>query len=115
MQSPLASAEHGSADMAANAQSFARHLCASNKAPATIRGYLAAVAHLDAFLASAEMARSAASIRPERIESFSRRPVGAARPCIRGQPLSQPAAAFRCGPPVLAPRRSPPRQIPTPR
>ena len=70
MQSPPASTAHGSADIAANAQSFARHLRAGNKAPATIRGYLDAVDQFDAFLKRAGMPRAVAAIRREHVESF---------------------------------------------
>ncbi len=58
------------ADIAANAQSFARHLRAGNKAPATIKGYLEAVARLDAFLADRGMPRAVANIHREHVESF---------------------------------------------
>ena len=70
MPSAPASTAHGSADIAANAQSFARHLRAGNKAPATIKGYLSAVELLDRFLAAAGMPRAVADIRREHIESF---------------------------------------------
>jgi site-specific recombinase XerD len=70
MPSAPASTTHGSADIAANAQSFARHLRAGNKGPATIKGYLAAVELLDDFLDAKGMPRAVADIRREHIESF---------------------------------------------
>ncbi len=70
MQSAPASASHGSADIAANAQSFARHLRAANKAPATIKGYQDAVALLDAFLEDRGMPRAVAAIHREHVEAF---------------------------------------------
>jgi site-specific recombinase XerD len=57
-------------DIAANAQSFGRHLRAGNKAPLTIRSYLDAVAMFDAFLATRGMPRAVASLRREHVESF---------------------------------------------
>ncbi len=44
MQSAPTSGAHGTAggDLAANAQSFARHLRAANKSPNTVRSYLEA-------------------------------------------------------------------------
>jgi site-specific recombinase XerD len=57
-------------DVEANAASFARHLRAGNKAPATIKGYLDAVALLDAFLAERAMPRSVAALHREHVEAF---------------------------------------------
>jgi len=57
-------------DIAANAQSFARHLRAGNKAPATTHVYLDAVARLDAFLAAHGMPRDVANVRREHVEAF---------------------------------------------
>lgn len=58
------------ADIEANAQSFARHLRAGSKAPATIHSYLDAVARFDAFLAARGMPRAVASIHYEHVEAF---------------------------------------------
>jgi site-specific recombinase XerD len=58
------------ADIEANAASFARHLRAGNKAPATIKAYLEATAQLDAFLAARGMPRTVAAIHREHVEAF---------------------------------------------
>ena len=51
MRQAPTSGVHGTAgaDIAANAASFARHLRAANKAPATIHAYIDAVARFDAY------------------------------------------------------------------
>jgi site-specific recombinase XerD len=71
LKAPTSAAESTSAgDIAANAQSFARHLRAANKAPATTHAYLDAVARLDAFLAAHGMPRDVANVRREHVEAF---------------------------------------------
>jgi site-specific recombinase XerD len=72
MQETPTSAQEDTArpDIEANAQSFGRHLRASNKAPATIHSYLDAIARLDAFLAARGMPRVVASLRREHVEAF---------------------------------------------
>jgi len=58
------------ADIAANAASWGRHLRAANKAPATIHGYLDAIVRLDAFLAERGMPRAVAPIHRDHVEVF---------------------------------------------
>jgi hypothetical protein len=58
------------ADIAANAQSFARLLPRANKSPDTIKAYLDAVARLDAFLEAHGMPRAVASIHREHLEAL---------------------------------------------
>ena len=68
---PISTAESIAAgDIPANAQSFARHLRAGNKAPATIKAYLDAVGRLDAFLEAHGMPRAVAAIHREHVEAF---------------------------------------------
>ncbi|MBA2380704.1 MAG: tyrosine-type recombinase/integrase [Chloroflexi bacterium] len=57
-------------DIPANAQSFARSLRAANKAPATIKAYLDAVARLDGFLEVHGMPRAVGAIHREHVEAF---------------------------------------------
>jgi site-specific recombinase XerD len=57
-------------DLEANAKLFARHLRAGNRSPATITSYLAAIRHLDEFLAHQGMPRDVSSIRREHLEAF---------------------------------------------
>ena len=58
------------ADIAANAQSFARLLPRANKSPDTLKAYLDAVARLDAFLEAHGMPRAVASIHREHLEAL---------------------------------------------
>lgn len=70
-QAPTSAADDSATgDLTANAVSFARHLRAANKAPATITGYMAAITQLEAFLAAAGMPRSVGAIRREHVEAF---------------------------------------------
>jgi site-specific recombinase XerD len=59
-----------SSDIAELGASFARHLRAGNKSPATIKSYLEAVGQLDAFLADRGMPRAVANLTREHIESY---------------------------------------------
>jgi site-specific recombinase XerD len=59
-----------SEDLTSNAASFARHLRAGNRKPATVTSYMAAIRHLDAFLASRGMPRAVAAIHREHVEAF---------------------------------------------
>jgi hypothetical protein len=69
---PTSTADRTAApDIDANAASFARHLRAGNKAPATIHAYLDAVARLDAFLEARGMPPPPAA-RVARLEQPSR-------------------------------------------
>lgn len=63
---------HGTAtgDIAELGASFARHLRAGNKSPATITSYMAAIRHLDDFLADRGMPREVAGLHREHVESF---------------------------------------------
>ena len=72
MQQAPTSAADGTAtgDLGANAKLFARHLRAGNRSPATITSYMAAVRHLDDFLAANGMPRDVANMRREHIEAF---------------------------------------------
>jgi site-specific recombinase XerD len=58
------------ADLEANARLFARHLRAGNRSAATITSYMAAIRHLDTFLATQGMPRTVAGIHREHVEAF---------------------------------------------
>lgn len=58
------------ADLPANAKSFARHLRATSKSPATVTSYMAAVTELDRFLADRGMPRNLAGVRREHVEAY---------------------------------------------
>lgn len=70
-QAPTSAAD-GTAtpDLEANAASFARHLRAGNRKDATVTSYMAAIRHLDAFLADRGMPRTVATIHGEHVEAF---------------------------------------------
>jgi site-specific recombinase XerD len=72
MRQAQTSVAHSTAspDIETNAASFARHLRAGNRQPATIRSYMEAIRQLDAFLADRGMPRNVAAIRREHVESF---------------------------------------------
>lgn len=72
MKSAPSGAPHdtATADLVANAESFARHLRAGNKSPNTLKAYLEAVAQLDAFLAARGMPRLVAAVHREHVEAF---------------------------------------------
>jgi site-specific recombinase XerD len=57
-------------DVLPNLASFARHLRAGNRSPATIKTYSKAVTQLDAFLAAQGMPRAVGGIRREHVEAF---------------------------------------------
>lgn len=57
-------------DLAANGKLFARHLRAGNRSSATIRSYLDALRHFEAFLANRGMPQEVATIRREHVEAF---------------------------------------------
>lgn len=72
MATSLTSAPESTAtpDLRANADLFGSHLRAGNRSPMTIKSYLAAVRHLDDFLADRGMPRTVAHLRREHVESF---------------------------------------------
>ena len=72
MRQAPTSGVHGSAapDISANVASFARHLRAGNKAPATIHRTPTPSARFDAYLEAHGMPRDVAAIRREHVESF---------------------------------------------
>ena len=72
MRQAPTSGVHGTAgaDIAANAASFARHLRAANKAPATIHAYTDAVGRFDAYLEAHGMPPAVAAIHREHVEAF---------------------------------------------
>jgi site-specific recombinase XerD len=67
-------------DLPANARSFARHLRAENKSPATITSYMAAVNDFDRFLEATGMPRRLAAIRREHIEAYIESLLGRLKP-----------------------------------
>jgi site-specific recombinase XerD len=69
-KTPIQTADSNAADIAANQESFGRHLRAENKAPSTITTYSKAIDQLDAYLSSTGMPRAVGRIRREHIEAF---------------------------------------------
>lgn len=70
-QAPTSTPESTAApDVSSNARSFARHLRAANRSPATLKSYLDAVARFDRHLEAHGMPRTVANIRREHVESF---------------------------------------------
>jgi site-specific recombinase XerD len=113
-------------DIATLGESFARHLRAAHKSPATIRSYLDAIGKLEAFLADTGMPRQVASIRREHVESFIEDQLARLKPAsaanryrslqqffrwlvdedeIRDSPMARtkPPAVAETPPPVLTP------------
>ena len=70
MRQAISDPSIASGDIAANRDSFARHLRAENLSPKTIYAYCGAVGQFETFLSSQGMPGSVAALTREHVEAF---------------------------------------------